>query len=444
MPAARCLPLLLPLLLPLSLSLVTCRATAPADSVLVVWAGDSAQKSGDFLAVIDANAASPTYGSVVTSLATGTIGAHPHHTEAEMPVDRHLLANGFESGQTWLFDLTTPRTPKILTSFGNLAGLSHPHTYVRMANGHVLATFQYLADSASAISTSASTSAPASPASPAMGGMAGMSGMANMTLGGVHATGGLIEMDERGTVIQRGIARDTTIADARIYPYSVLPMPSIDRAISTTTDMDAADSANTAEWVQLWQLSELKLLKSVALRPGPRGDEHRFTGEPHLLPDGRSIYIHTFNCGLYLLRGVESDTPTSTFVKGFAGKDCGVPILTSHYWLQPVPETHALVALDISDPEHPREVSSVSFGNDEMPHWIALDPTGKRVVLNSGGNSKGNRLFVINFDPTTGALAIDEKFRDAGSDRAGVSMNGKTWPHGFTGNAKPHGTVFSR
>jgi hypothetical protein len=425
------------------LSLAACRSTPPADSVLVVWAGDSAQKSSDFLAVIDANAGSPTYGTVVTSLATGVSASHPHHTEAEMPADGHLLANGFESGQTWLFDLTTPRTPKIVTTFGNVAGLSHPHTYVRMANGHVLATFQYLADSATS-SPPAPSATPSATPSGAMGGMAGMSGMASMTLGGVHATGGLVEMDERGTLIRRGSARDTTIADTRIYPYSALPLPSIDRIISTTTDMDAADSASTAEWVQLWRLSDLTLLKSVALRPGPRGDEHRFTGEPHLLPDGRSIYIHTFSCGLYLLRGVETGTPTSTFVKGFAGKECGVPILTSHFWLQPVPETHSLVALDISDPEHPREVSSVAFGTDEAPHWIALDPTGTRVVLNSGGGAKSNRLYVVNFNPNSGQLAIDEKFRDAGSARAGVNMNGKTWPHGFTGNALPHGTVFTR
>jgi len=36
---------------------------------------------------------------------------------------------------------------------------------------------------------------------------------------------------------------------------------------------------------------------------------------------------------------------------------------------QAVPEAHALIALDIADPEHPREVSTVSLGDDEEPHW---------------------------------------------------------------------------
>ena len=400
-----------------------CSRDASPGAYLFVWAGDSAGKASDFLAVIDANVASPHYGTIVSSLPTAMAGAHPHHTEAEMPADGHLLANGFAAGRTWLFDLTQPRQPKMVASFGDLAGFSHPHTYIRLANGHVLATFQYQADST-----------PRVPAPEHEG----------MAMGGSHLTGGLVEMDERGNVIQSGAASDTVIADRRIFPYSVLAMPGIDRAVSTTTDMDMADTVATSEWVQFWRLSDLTLRKSIALKPGPRGDEQRYTGEPHLLPDGKSVYIHTFNCGLYLVRGVDTPEPSAAFVRSFEGKDCGVPILTGHYWLQPVPHAHALVALDITDPEHPREVSSVSLGQDEQPHWIAIDATGRRVVLNSAGAGTGNRLFIINFDPVTGRLALDERFHDPGSARPGISMTGKSWPHGFTGTVVPHGTVFSR
>jgi hypothetical protein len=108
-----------------------------------------------------------------------------------------------------------------------------------------------------------------------------------------------------------------------------------------------------------------------------------------------------------------------------------------------VPQTHALVALDIADPEHPREVSSVVFGDDEEPHWLAIDPSSRRLVLNSAGYTKRNRLFVINFDHASGALSIDDRFRDLGSTRPGIDLTGKTWPHGFSGKPVPHGTVFS-
>ena len=250
-------------------------------------------------------------------------------------------------------------------------------------------------------------------------------------------------MDERGHAFRSGSATDAAIQDKRIYPYSVLPLPAFDRAVSTTTDMDGGTN-ETSGLVQLWRLSDLRLLRSIALNPGPRGDENRLTGEPRLLPDGQGIYIHTFNCGLYLLRGVDRPEPTVSLVRAFEGKDCGVPILTGHYWLQTVPEAHALIALDIANPEHPREVSRVTVGDDERPHWISIDPAGRRVVLNSGGYSKGNRLFLINFDPASGKLSLDEQFRDPDSTRAGINLTGKMWPHGFAGTPVPHGTVFSR
>jgi len=393
-------------------------------SYLFLWAGDADGKASDFLAVIDATPSSSQYGEIVASIPTGVVGTHPHHTEAEMPASGHLLANGFHAGRTWLFDLTQPLHPRIVTSFGDLGGYSHPHTYVRLANGNVLTTFQYRA-------------------TPGDMDMPHDSGTHAMTHHMEHSTGGLVEMNERGHVIRAGDASDASIEQKHIYPYSVLPLPQFDRAISTTTDMDDADSAATAEWVQFWRLSDLKLLRSIALKPGPRGNENRYTGEPRLLTDRKSVYIHTFNCGLYLLRDVNQPQPTADFVMAFEGTNCGVPILAGHYWLQTVPEAHALLAMDIADPMHPREVSRVTF-DDEGPHWISMDPTGRRVVLNSSGYAKGNRLYVINFDPSSGQLTMDDKFRDPGSSHPGIDLTGKTWPHGFTGKAAPHGTVFSR
>ena len=408
------------------ISCAACRQDAsPArGQYLFVWAGDSAGTSSDFLGVIDASPSSPTYGSVVASTPTGVAGTHPHHTEAVLAGNSHLLANGFHAGRTWLYDLSAPRAPKVLTSFGDLAGFSHPHTYVRLPNGNVLATFQYKADSSAPSHAHDATAAD-----------------------GAHTTGGLVEMDERGTVIRSVAAGDTAIPDRYIYPYSVLPVTALDRALSTTTDMDEGNKKATSQWVQLWRLSDLTLLRTIALPPGPRGDEHEFTGEPMLLPDGKSAYVHTFNCGLYLVRGIggmDGDQPRATFVKGFEGKNCGVPVLAGHYWLQTVPDAHALVSLDIADPERPREVATLKLGDDEQPHWITIDGTGRRVALNSAGAGTGNRLFIIDFDPASGALTLDERFRDAGATRPGVSFSQKTWPHGFTGKAIPHGTVFSR
>ena len=410
--------------------LLACQHTSRPGSYLFVWTGG--RGASEFMATIDADPASATYGRVLATAPTGVAGM-PHHTEHELPASGHLLANDFHAGRTWLFDLHDPLHPSVLGSFGDVAGYSHPHTFVRMSDGRVLATFQYRADS--------STAAAASTMSMSMP-MSMQAKATPMPAMPAHTTGGLVLMDERGRVVRSGSAADAHIRDHMLFPYSVLPLVASDRAVSTTTDMDGADTVATAEWVQLWRLSDLKLLRSIALPPGPRGTENRFSGEARLLPDGRSIYVHTFNCGLYLVRGAEDDRPVATFVRNFDGEECGVPILTGHYWLQPVPAMHGVIVLDVTDPTKPREVSRASVGDDESPHWIAIDHSQRRVVLNSGG--RGNRLFILNFDPATGAISVDQRFRDPGTARAGILLTGANWPSGFVGNVVPHGAVFSR
>jgi len=418
----------------IALVTISCAQAPPASSYLFVWAGDKDKTASDFLGVIDANPASPRYGAIVASIPVGENGTYPHHTENEMSASGHLLANGFGAGKTWLFDLTEPDRPKILTSFGDKAGLSHPHSYVRLPNGEVLATFQY-AEGAQVPDGHAHGGSAAAATPPAK------TGTAPQRI--AQTTGGLVLMTERGDVIRSASARDPNSSYSSIYPYYALPIPAIDRVLSSTTDMDDKNTSATSEWLQLWRLSDLKLLKTFALPPGPRGDEHKFTGEVRLLADGKSAYVHTFNCGLYLVRNLDTPEPHAMFVKSFTKTDCGVPAISGHFWLQPVPYDHALISLDISDPEHPREVSRVTFGEEEGLHWLALDPTGRRAVLGSAG-PKPNRIFIINVDATTGALAIDDRFRDPGAPTPGVSLAGQRWPHGFNGEARPHGTVFSR
>jgi hypothetical protein len=71
------------------LLLCTARGYPQSNSYLFVWAGDDAKKSNDFLAVIDADAASPRYGQVVASAPVPGPSGTPHHTEMEMPEGWH-------------------------------------------------------------------------------------------------------------------------------------------------------------------------------------------------------------------------------------------------------------------------------------------------------------------------------------------------------------------
>jgi hypothetical protein len=389
------------------LLLCSAGACAQSNSYLFVWAGDDGKKSNDFLAVLDADPKSPHYGQAVASVAVPGPSGTPHHTELEMPDGGFLLANAFESGRTMLFDLRQPLHPSLVTSFGDLDSYMHPHTYVRLPNGHVLATFQYH---------------------------------------GGHEPksdgGGLVEFDERGKVIRSGSAMDASAKGELIRPYSLAVVPSLDRILSTNTSMHFKSDGDTRT-VQVWRLSDLKLLRTMVVPPGPRGSEGQAPGEPILLADGKTVFIHTFLCGLYEMDGIGTDQPTVHHLKTFDGEICAVPLRIGHYWIQTLFSAHAVAAYDISNPTQMREVSRITFDAKQTPHWISADQDGRRIVLNSGEYGD-HRLFIVNFDPQTGALTLDTSFRDPGSEHPGVSMDGKSWPHGFKGDAYPHGTVFSR
>jgi hypothetical protein len=108
-----------------------------------------------------------------------------------------------------------------------------------------------------------------------------------------------------------------------------------------------------------------------------------------------------------------------------------------------VPAWHAVVSLDISDPAAPREVSRLTLGPADVPHWIAISPDQRRIVV-TGYEALRHRAVMARFDPASGQLAMDERFREEGATEPGFRMDNKAWPHG--GNAKgiPHGAVFSR
>lgn len=381
------------------------RASAPSD-FLYVWTGSADTTQSDFLAVIDARAGSRGYGRLVTTVPVPGRNNHPHHTEHALADDRKLFANGFGSGRTFVFDVSLPQAPRIVAQFGDVNGMMHPHSFLRLPNGNVLATFQM------------------------------------QHMGGGTVPGGLAELTTQGRVV-RSASANVTGVDARVRPYSAAILPAIDRVFTTTTDMSGAASINT---VQLWRLRDLKLLTTFDLPNGPRGNEGALTAEPRVLPDGKSLLVSTFNCGLYHVSQLESPKPVAQLVSSFPqkkGEYCAIPVIAGSYYLVTVPAWNAVVSLDISDPLKPREVSRVTLGKNDVPHWIALEPNGQRVVL-TGYADMANTLHVLTFDERTGKLAMDMRFREQGASAPGFRFAGKAWPHGGRALGEPHGAVFSR
>jgi hypothetical protein len=289
---------------------------------LYAWTGSADSTQPDFLAVFDVRPESGRYGRLVTTVPVPGGNHGPHHTEHEMPADLRLFANGYRSDQTFIFDLTDPARPRIDGQFGEMASLMHPHSFLRRPNGNLLATFQMQHDSVGT------------------------------------APGGLAELTPRGALV-RSTSANTRGVDRRIRPYSAAIVPTLDRVVTTTTNM--APDRDLTQAVQIWRLSA---------------------------------------------------------------------------W-------SAVVCLDISNPAAPREVSRVTLGAGDVPHWIAIEPNRRRVVI-TGYATLQHRIMMARFSADTGQLALDEGFRDEGASTPGVRLDNKTWPHGGTGAGIPHGAVFSR
>lgn len=370
--------------------------TTDSSDRLFVWTAAADSSQPDFLAVLDVGPTAQRYGSLVTRLHVPGVRNGPHHTEHEMPGDGLLFANGFRTGQTYVFDLNTPDSPRIAAQLGDVDGYSHPHTYARLPSGNLLVAFQMRHDA---------------------------SGM---------RPGGLVEMTPRGQVVRSSSAFGAGLPRGA-RTYSLLAVPALDRVVSTTTDMDETNPHLSRE-VQVWRLSDLALLRTLELPPGPRGDEADYTAEPRLLSDGRTVVVTTFSCGIYLLEGLEGDSPNGRLVASFPRSKetwCAIPVVSGHHLIITVQSYPAVVSMDFSNPARPRELDRLILPDGWLPHWLALEPNGRRLVL-TGKGGMADRVVLLTHDAASGTLRIDERFREEGDTVPGLRMAGV-----------PHGAVFS-
>ena len=365
---------------------------------LYVWSWAADTTRGSVLAVFDLGQNPPALSTVLTAEAPSG-GAH--HLEHDIGPDSLLFANAFGAGRTFVFDLREPGQPRLKASLGDAGPFSHPHSYVRLPNGNRLATFQW------------------------------------KTGGGLP--GGLVELDTAGTPVRWSSAAPPSTDSLQVVPYSLAVLPQLDRVVSTSTHM----IEDVGIHVQVWRLSDLALLQTLPVprasasheHAGHDSTHHRLPGEPRVLADGKTVMFGTFTCGLYHITGLEND-PRVTFSLAFPGANCAVPVVVGKYWIQTVPDVHALVALDVSDPANPVETSRLMFAPEVEPHWLGVDATGRRLAVTSA-DKDDPVVRLVSFDPTTGMLS-------SSADAPVLSLKNIAWPDGFRGEVIPHGIVFGR
>jgi len=372
---------------------------------LYVWAGTGTDtvRGLDMMTVLDANASGKGYGTVLAALTVDSAGWMPHHTEFTLPPTGPLFANDYTGDKSFLIDFSTPTAPRLSGRVASVPNGRRLHSFARLANGHVLATVQF-----------GDTTVPGRP-------------------------GGVAEFDAQGKLLRTGWSRDSSFPGARIRTYALAVVPAIDRIVTTSAPMD---SERTADVVQVWRLSDLTLLKTLAV-PAVAGDSaNRMPFEVRTLDDG-TVMMNSYTCGFFHISEL-AGTPRIDRVLALPEPrnfGCSVPVIAGHFMVMPIAYARRYATIDLADPAHPREVASFPTDSTFFPHWASADPGSDRLVFTDQGDGVA-MVKIAHFDRSTGHLAWDTLFKDAGATSPGVSYHRPLWPNGVKGMAMPHGAVF--
>jgi hypothetical protein len=412
--------------------------TFEIEPYLLVWAGDADRQHDDFLAVIDADPTSETYGAVLRTVPVGTRANEPQAMETRQGPDGLVLAGGLLSGRTFVFDVRDPKTARLVYVDTPREGRRFvtPRAYVRLDNSHRLATF---------------------------GDRKGYRGGVVEVL---HSPGGLVEFGSTGRFLREIDAADSAAAGMVVSPHGLAVSQRSDRAV--TTDAGHGYAATAVEWtsgvsVQVRRLSTGELAHTIPLAVGNRGDENLEPQVVHLLRGGTGALVGTGEGGaLYASWTVATSHPSFSLAYDFgAGSRPGQAAITPNerYYFQTLSGANRLEVLDIRDPKAPRSVGKLRFDRDPEglggtreggPHGLVMGADGHRLAVSNYGvdvparhRDGDRRVYIIEVNPENGGVVFDLAFRDELLHSVGIDFNRVRWPHGATGPARPAAMVFA-
>jgi selenium-binding protein 1 len=110
------------------------------ETLLYVWTRDADGKDSDFLAVVDADPKSATFGKIVSTVPTNSAGNEAHHFGYTAGADR-IMAAGMFTNKLFLYDVAAnPRSPRLIKTVDlDPTGYSGPHTMYAVPDGVMLA-----------------------------------------------------------------------------------------------------------------------------------------------------------------------------------------------------------------------------------------------------------------------------------------------------------------
>lgn len=407
-------------------------ASATQDTLLV-WASDAKHKAADFLAVVDFDVGSASYGKVLKvvplpfslptaiPLSTGAIGNEPHHVGVS--ADGKTLAGGGllsilrVQNQNFVFDITNPRSPKFLKANTPPITASIADEYVPLSRGGFLTTF--------------------------MGGAAGEAPGRVVEYDGAYNEVGqwplippLDDFNPHGIAIDE--AHNLLLTSDFVCPLHTLNLP-----VGTTLFRGA---------VRVWDLAQRKITKNITVGdPGtPAG-----TINVELIPNDPQLraYVTGVNDGrLYLVNTQAGTAPLAIDFNYLATPSAPKPwphlfkinragtrlALTLNFQ----GKDGKVVWLNIEDREHPTVLSIANLGPNSGPHYLAFSPDESSVIV-------ADYFLVQDLFPT-GVVQVDGDHKIHVLKTAGdVLTRDTTFDLDFnrdigTGPARPHGIAVVR
>ncbi len=324
-------------------------------TTLYVWAGDQARIAPDFVAVVDFDASSKTYGKVIRTVpvppSVPSSGNEAHHVH--LSADGRVLACGgllsLLQGQDgiFFFDVTDARNPKYIKSTS--APLSAiTDDFLPIASGGFLVT--------------------------QMGSNSG------------GAPGRIAEFDKNLNLVHEWPDRPPTDG---FNPHGISARPEINLLVSSdfvnpvsTLNVDP-DSPELRGSIRVWDLKARKIVRTVTI-PSAIGtmDVKLIPGDPKR----RALTAGMFDSKIYLV-----DTQAGTYKPVFdaltvGGGPMSMPQILSvtsdgTRLIFPLLNTGQIVMLDISNPNYPFVLDVVNLGPGSQPHIAGLTEDDKRLVV---------------------------------------------------------------
>jgi len=334
----------------------TAAAAATADSnrerFMYVWAGDQARTAPDFVAVVDFDESSPSYGNVIGTVqlpGPGASGNEPHHVG--LSADGNTLACGgllsVLKGQdeVFFFDVSNPASPQYISS-ANPPQSAITDEFLALPEGGFLVTM--------------------------MGGAAG------------HHPGRVVEFNKQLQIVNE---YPENLPDDGFNPHGISARPEINRMVTSdfvcpsTTLHAVPGGLDLRGSIRVWLYKQRKLLRTIQI-PGAVGtiDVKMIPGDPHR----RAYTAGMADDHLYL---IDTDNGRYKSVFDFATiSPGGFPQLMrmtgdgTRLFIS-MNAAGKIVMFDTSEPTRPRVLKVLDLGSSSGPHYIALTKDEKRLVI---------------------------------------------------------------